>query len=239
MKRNMTPLGFRNSKITNKINNVVWFHWCFFFQIQRGFHVCLTWSHWTCVQYRLQPKDTPWMPQPMQQLLFTYGLQQAGQKWGKTSWWPLAPLHNSVLLFYFFFHSVWRLLYPDMFFHATVIIHDSAKTVNRSKEMWLFSCFRHRHKYSRLIGLLKWNVYKNLNVIIMLSPFLLAQRLWSFLVLKRVDLSRGWLHLTELQIELEWRLIYISHAASSTCHENSESFQACQSGGAERPPYTY
>lgn len=36
---------------------------------------------------------------------------------------------------------------------------------------------------SRQICWFKWNVFKNLNVIIMFSPFLLAQRLWSFLVL--------------------------------------------------------
>lgn len=52
-----------------------------FFHILRGLDVSLIGSLWTCV-HQAEAWRHPRMPQPMQQFLFTFGLQQAGRKWG-------------------------------------------------------------------------------------------------------------------------------------------------------------
>lgn len=126
------------------------------------------------------------MPQPMQQLLFTFGLQQAGLKWGNIGkhYIPIhfspphtvpsvltCPVNGTIWIF-----VGWR----------WVILTLGSKVQRRTRSVcspWWWNI------PSRWICQLKQNVFKYLNVIIVFSPFLLAQRLWSFLVLlQTVDL---------------------------------------------------
>lgn len=92
-------------------------------------------SHWTCVQQRPQPNDTSWMPQPMQQLPFTFGRQQAGLKWGNR-----AGRH-------------WLMRLVDfcpcpVFFHTTSISHcrtkhrQSSVCISRNSLFWVTISFK-------------------------------------------------------------------------------------------------
>lgn len=148
------------------------------------------------------------MPQPMQQLLFTFGLQQAGLKWGNEvgSHWhfqqwtqyefiesTLCPEHQGPILCHIksILAKYWKEIFSSFFglsrnpLLLVTIVPDVGFQSTKEQinlfpviHLWKIAIAR-----SRWIHWFKWNVFKNLNVIIVFSPFLLAQRLWSFLVL--------------------------------------------------------
>lgn len=138
----------------------------------------------------------PWMPQPMQQLLFTFGPQQAEPKWGNEvgSLWltwlcgirTFSPYHPGRVLC-----RVESTSTADPVFNYLDIreFHFSGwftwfQTTKGGQEQ-IPSTVEFAISRSRRTCRFKWNVLKNLNVSYVISPFLLAQRLWSFLVLKK------------------------------------------------------